>query len=79
METVQQCVRALISEAFHGLTGKTISANFDHWSSDAFRDHIVDITRSELFTMRRINVVNLPDGLLRSSLMSNKAKHGNRP
>jgi NAD(P)-dependent dehydrogenase (short-subunit alcohol dehydrogenase family) len=78
METIRQCVRALISEPFYGLTGKTISANFDHWSSEAFRSHIADITRSELFTMRRMNLVNLPDGLLRSSLMKTWAKHSTR-
>src|SRR6185436_17075618 len=47
MELVQQCVRALISPAYRGLTGKTISANFDPWATDAFREHLADIARSE--------------------------------
>jgi dolichol-phosphate mannosyltransferase len=75
MDTVRQCVRALISPAYRGLTGKTISANFDPWTSEAFRKHIRDITRSELYTMRRTNLVNLPEGHLRASLMKTWAKH----
>ncbi len=76
LKTVQDCVRALLSRPYRNLTGKTISANFDPWSSDTFRKHIAGITRSELYTMRRTNVVNLPEGLLRTSLMRLWAKHG---
>jgi NAD(P)-dependent dehydrogenase (short-subunit alcohol dehydrogenase family) len=76
METVRRCVRALLSPAYRGLTGKTISANFDPWDSEAFRTHIGDITRSELYTMRRTNLVNLPEGHLRASLMKTWARHG---
>jgi NAD(P)-dependent dehydrogenase (short-subunit alcohol dehydrogenase family) len=76
MEAVRQCVRALLSPAYRGLTGKTISANFDPWGSEAFRRHLGDITRSELYTMRRTNLVNLPEGYLRASLMKTWAKHG---
>ena len=75
MRQVKQCVRALISPAYHGLTGKTISANFDPWETDAFREHVPDIARSELYTLRRTNLVNLPDGLLRTRLMETWAKH----
>jgi NAD(P)-dependent dehydrogenase (short-subunit alcohol dehydrogenase family) len=76
MAAVRQCVRALLSPAYQGLTGKTISANFDPWGSEAFRSHLSDITRSELYTMRRTNLVNLPEGYLRASLMKTWAKHG---
>jgi dolichol-phosphate mannosyltransferase len=76
METVQKCVRALISNKYFGLTGKTISANFDPWASETFRHHLIDITRSELYTMRRTNLTNLPDGLLRTNLMKTWARHG---
>jgi NAD(P)-dependent dehydrogenase (short-subunit alcohol dehydrogenase family) len=76
MEAVRQCVRALLSPGYRGLTGKTISANFDPWASEAFRRHLNDITRSELYTMRRTNLVNLPEGYLRASLMKTWAKHG---
>ena len=76
METVQRCVRALISPPYRGLTGKTISANFDPWDSAAFREHITDITRSDLYTLRRSNLVNLPQGLLREHLMKTWASHG---
>lgn len=78
LELVQQCVRALISPAYRGLTGKTISANFDPWATDAFREHVADIARSELYTMRRTNLVSLPEGLLRTRLMETWAKHGVR-
>jgi NAD(P)-dependent dehydrogenase (short-subunit alcohol dehydrogenase family) len=78
LEQVKQCVRSLISPAYRGLTGKTISANFDPWATDAFRDHVADIARSELYTLRRTNLVNLPDGLLRTRLMETWAKHGIR-
>lgn len=78
LELVQQCVRALISPAYRGLTGKTISANFDPWATQAFREHVSDIARSELYTMRRTNLVSLPEGLLRSRLMQTWAKHGVR-
>jgi NAD(P)-dependent dehydrogenase (short-subunit alcohol dehydrogenase family) len=75
-ETIRHCVRALLSPSYRGLTGKTLSANFDPWSSEAFREYIVDITRSELYTMRRTNLVNLPEGDLRTNLMRTWAKHG---
>ena len=78
MDTVSDCVKALISADYFGLTGKTISANFDPWASGSFRRHIIDITRSELYTMRRTNLSNLPDGMLRSNLMKTWAKHGTR-
>lgn len=76
MHTVLRCVEALLSPEYRGLTGKTISANFDPWASDEFRRHISDITQSDLYTMRRTNLVNLPAGLLRTNLMKVWAKHG---
>ncbi len=75
MEAVHDCVSALISEEYFGLTGKTISVNFDPWASDTFRQHLADITRSELYTMSRTNLTGLPDGLLRSDLMKASARH----
>ena len=69
LANVVRCVRALISPDYRGLTGKTISANFDPWSSAKFRKHIHHINASELYTMRRINVVNLSDGLLRGEML----------
>jgi NAD(P)-dependent dehydrogenase (short-subunit alcohol dehydrogenase family) len=78
MHTVRRCVRALLSSPYRGLTGKTISANFDPWASQAFLKQLPGITRSELYTMRRTNLVNLPEGLLRTSLTKIWAKHGVR-
>ena len=68
IDTVVDCVRQLISPAFDGLTGKTISANFDPWMTPIFAEKIEDISRSDLFTLRRINIGNLPHGALRSIL-----------
>ncbi|MGE3268850.1 MAG: SDR family NAD(P)-dependent oxidoreductase [Chloroflexota bacterium] len=76
--TVIQCVKMLISERTHGLTGKTISANFDPWRTDAFVERLGDITRSDLWTMRRVNIVNLPEGSLRTDLSEAWANYGVR-
>jgi len=62
------CVRFLLSEAADGLTGKTIAANFDPWRKSAFRESLADIAASEVYTMRRINLVHLPDGALKERL-----------
>ena len=68
MESIVDCVRVLISHAMDGLTGKTISSNFDPWQTGTFRGHVDEISRSDLYTLRRINIVNLPEGRLRSIL-----------
>ena len=76
--TVIQCVGFLLSSRMHGLTGKTISANFDPWRTDAFAERLGDITRSDLWTMRRVNIVNLPEGSLRTDLSEAWANYGAR-
>lgn len=68
MERAVSCVQFLLSESAHGLTGKTISAGFDPWSTSAFRERIASINQSDLYTMRRINLVNLPDDALKEDL-----------
>jgi 3-oxoacyl-[acyl-carrier protein] reductase len=68
VENLVRCVRVMLSPAMHDLTGKTISSNFDPWQTDTFQTHVRDITRSDLYALRRINVVNLPDGYLRRNL-----------
>ena len=78
MESVIQLARTLISPRTHGLTGKTISANFDPWRTDAFVERLADITRSDLWTMRRVNIVNLPEGSLRTTLGEAWANYGVR-
>ncbi len=77
MQNVIDCVRALISPAMAGLTGKTISCNFDPWMTGAFQVYSADITRSDLYSMRRVNVSNLPDGFLKSNLMKAWRPRGN--
>ena len=59
IEVVINCVKFLISSAANGITGKTISASFDKWSSEEFQNSIKLINNSDLYTMRRINLVNL--------------------
>jgi NAD(P)-dependent dehydrogenase (short-subunit alcohol dehydrogenase family) len=68
MENVVNCVRMLISPLLDDLTGKTISSNFDPWQAPTFKICLPDIVRSDLYTLRRVNVVNLPDGRLRTTL-----------
>jgi NAD(P)-dependent dehydrogenase (short-subunit alcohol dehydrogenase family)/glycosyltransferase involved in cell wall biosynthesis len=68
MDNVVNCVRMLISPSLDELTGKTISSNFDPWPTPTFKTCLPDIVRSDLYTLRRVNVVNLPDGRLRTTL-----------
>jgi NAD(P)-dependent dehydrogenase (short-subunit alcohol dehydrogenase family) len=68
MDTVVDCVRMMLSPQFDSLTGKTLSANFDPWQSEVFRSALPDIVESDLYTLRRTNIVNLPDGRLRTLL-----------
>lgn len=73
MSTAVDCVRFLLSEEAGGLTGKTISANHDPWWTPMFQRRLAEIMASDLYTMRRINVVNLPDGLLKDLLLAGRA------
>jgi NAD(P)-dependent dehydrogenase (short-subunit alcohol dehydrogenase family) len=68
MEHVVRCIAMLLLPAFDDLTGKTISSNFDPWEAPSFKECLPDIVRSDLYTLRRINIVNLPDGRLRETL-----------
>ena len=68
MENLVNCILAMISPSFDELTGKTISSNFDPWQTSTFKTSLPDIVRSDLYTLRRVNVVNLPDGRLRMTL-----------
>jgi NAD(P)-dependent dehydrogenase (short-subunit alcohol dehydrogenase family) len=68
MEHVVRCIGKLLLPAFDDLTGKTISSNFDPWEAPSFKECLPDIVRSDLYTLRRINIVNLPDGRLRETL-----------
>src|SRR5262249_53371546 len=65
IENLTRCVRVMLSPAMDDLTGKTISSNFDPWQTETFQAHVSEITRSDLYALRRVNVVNLPDGYLR--------------
>jgi NAD(P)-dependent dehydrogenase (short-subunit alcohol dehydrogenase family) len=68
MDNVINCVRMMISPALDDLTGKTISSNFDPWQTPTFKKLLPEIVRSDLYTLRRVNVVNLPGGRLRETL-----------
>jgi NAD(P)-dependent dehydrogenase (short-subunit alcohol dehydrogenase family) len=78
MANAIELARALMSPRTHGLTGKTISAGFDPWKTDAFVDRLAEITRSDLWTARRVNIVNLPEGSLRTTLSEAWANYGAR-
>lgn len=66
--TPVDCVRFLLSSAAAELSGKTLSARFDPWRTEAFRGLIPEINRSDLYTLRRMNAINLPDLELRSAI-----------
>ncbi|HUG36053.1 MAG TPA: SDR family oxidoreductase [Candidatus Limnocylindrales bacterium] len=68
MEVPVDCVRFLLSHEADGLTGKTIAANFDPWRGAEFRAHVAEIAASDVYTLRRINPVHLPDGPLKERL-----------
>lgn len=59
MEIPVACLRYLLSDACR-LTGKTISASFDPWRSGLFEAHEQALNAGDLYTMRRMNAVNLP-------------------
>jgi len=61
MDVPINCVKFLISDLAKGLTGKTISASFDPWSTEEFINDIPNISSSDLYTMRRINKENIPE------------------
>jgi NAD(P)-dependent dehydrogenase (short-subunit alcohol dehydrogenase family) len=68
MENVIHCIRWMLSPAVDEMTGKTISSNFDPWQSPLFLESLPDIVQSDLYSLRRINIVNLPNGRLRTTL-----------
>lgn len=76
VEVPVACVRFLLSTAADGLTGKTISAAFDPWDTPEFAELSNEINGSDLYTQRRINLVNLPEGRLREALDAASARKG---
>ncbi len=61
METVVKCVKYLLSPESGSLTGKTISASFDKWGTEEFNRSIEQINGSDLYTLRRMNLMNLDE------------------
>lgn len=70
LANVKSFVRYMLSGELRGLTGKTIALNFDRWQTAAFKDNVEEISRSDLFSLRRFNLMNLPDGTLKRKLQS---------
>ena len=70
------CVKFLLSDDARGLTGKTISASFDPWDQREFAERIALINQSDLYTMRRINPINLQDDELRIALSNMSTERG---
>lgn len=64
------CVRFLLSDKAAGLTGKALSARYDPWDTPQFVDLIPQLNQSDLYTLRRINLINTPDVTLRNVLSS---------
>ena len=56
VEIPVKCVEFLISKKSKNLTGKTISASYDKWHSKEFQMKIPNYNKSDIFTMRRINL-----------------------
>ena len=61
MSVPVECVKFLISPDSDGLSGKTISAGFDKWNTEGFKQAVKEITASELYSMRRVNLTSLDD------------------
>ena len=62
-----------------GLIFRGFGAHFgSELTQSAFGDRLGDITRSDLWTMRRVNIVNLPEGSLRTTLGEAWANYGTR-
>ncbi len=61
MDVPVSCVRFLLSPQSKNLTGKTLSASFDPWSTATFQSNIEAINRMDIYTLRRINLTNLPE------------------
>lgn len=74
IEAPVACVRFLLSERSGSLTGKTLSASFDPWNTDTFLERIPAINESDLYTQRRINLVNLPENPLKTALVKASAR-----
>ncbi len=70
VEVPVNCVRFLLSARATGLTGKTISASFDPWGTSAFQENIPEINKSDLYTLRRVNLANLPEGAMKEGLIA---------
>ncbi|MBI2058258.1 MAG: SDR family oxidoreductase [Nitrospirae bacterium] len=68
MQVPVECVRYLLSEQARGLTGKTISARHDPWASPEFSTLIPEINKSEIYSMRRLDLSSLPDENVRRRL-----------
>ncbi len=68
MELVVEFARYLLTERASGLTGKTISVSFDPWDTTTFNSNIEALNASDLYTARRINLVNLEPSDLRRIL-----------
>lgn len=68
MEVPVACVQFLLSDQAAVLTGKTLSASFDPWGTPTFVESIPQINQSDVYTLRRMNLVNMPDSPLRRLL-----------
>ena len=56
---VIDCIKFLISDSGRKISGKTISASFDPWDKEIFAKKHLEINKSSLYTMQRINLIHL--------------------
>jgi 3-oxoacyl-[acyl-carrier protein] reductase len=76
LANVTSFVRYMLSGELRGLTGKTIALNFDRWQTPSFKQNVEEISRSDLFNLRRFNLLNLPDGTLKRILQNSWSHYG---
>lgn len=69
IEVPVECIKFLISNKADKLNGKTISASFDPWGKPEFYDLIDQVNDSSLYTLRRINPVNLEKSDFKDEVM----------
>ena len=88
-QTAIECVRFLLSASATGLTGKTLSANFDPWREPYFSSQIAEINRSDLLTLRRVapwvrpatgsEIIDKLEGMRLSTPTSSNTASDNQP
>jgi|TARA_B110000977_G_scaffold199726_1_gene287972 NAD(P)-dependent dehydrogenase (short-subunit alcohol dehydrogenase family) len=59
MEKVFNCISFLLTPTGSKLRGRTISVNFDPWNDKKFINNLRKYLKTDLYKMRRINLINI--------------------